>query len=74
VRRLPFLRRLFFACRAAAAPTRRPRAGLTPSAGDTSRAGLDGEEVPNGAMQAEIFQGALRIFAAPPHPAGADNA
>ena len=45
---------------------------LTPAAGDTSRAGIDGEEVPNGAMQAEIFQGVLNVFAAPPRATG-DN-
>ena len=36
------------------------------AADDDSRTGLDGEAVPSGAIQAEIFPGALRVFCAAP--------
>jgi len=39
---------------------------LVPAADDDSRTGLDGEAVPSGAIQAEIFPGALRVFCAAP--------
>ena len=39
---------------------------LEPAADDTSRTGLDGEEVVSGAIQAEVFPGALRVFCAAP--------
>ena len=47
---------------------------LTPATGDTSRAGIDGEEVSNGPVQAEAFKACLSVFAAPPLPTGTDAA
>ena len=39
---------------------------LVPAADDDSRTRLDAEAVPSGAIQAEIFPGALRVFCAAP--------
>ena len=47
---------------------------LTPAAGDTSRAGIDGEEVQNGPVQAEAFKACLAVFAAEASPTGTDAA
>ena len=53
---------------ALAAPARAAEGAwrLVPAADDDSRTGLDGEAVPSGAIQAEIFPGALRVFCAAP--------